>query len=280
MSLFRIAGFVLAISCLVLALSSNAIAGVVAVEVMQYASGGEATFNNPNSALGTPPSVVFGGAVNPFNPPFGEDHLLRLPPGASVTLRLSQPVAITGQPILGVFSNIGLIDVSPDGSGEAGNPAGTFSPLSVAQMWVSNDNLTFVPVNGGGLIEFDMPTNRWLDSPAWTNYFPQPGTTESNPFIAPPASTLSQGLAAFNGLPYAQMLPLFGGSSGGEWFTLAGLGLSEVQYVRFSVPTGLDPLFNRMILDSVTAVPEPGSVTLLVFAATVLMSRRRVSKVV
>ena len=69
-------------------------------------------------------------------------------------------------------------------------------------------------------------------------------------FSRPFAGTLSD----FNGLTYPQILQLLGGSGGGNWLDVTRTGLSSVEYVRFDVPAGAG---DRLVLDAVTAVPEP-----------------------
>lgn len=225
------------------------------------------TFINASAALGVPPAVVSGGAVTPFSPPFLDSNIVVVRPGGSLTLGLSSAVPVLGGLQLGVFSNIGLIDVSAGGTGVAGSPAGTFSAFPRALVSVSSDGTSFFPL-GAGPVTFSNPTNRFLDVAPWTGYSPQPGAVESDVFKA-----FFGGFSDFSGKTYAEMLPLFGGSAGGTWLDLSASGLSSVGFVRFEVPAGAD---YRLVLDAVTAVvPEPAGAALgLAVAGLLLVSRR------
>jgi hypothetical protein len=116
--------------------------------------------------------------VTPFSPPYLEENLVVVRPGGSLTLGLSASVPVVGGLQLGVFSNIGLIDVSADGSGVAGSPAGTFSAFPRAVVSVSADGVNFVPVSATP-VTFDRPSNAYLDVAPWTGYFPLPRTRSS-----------------------------------------------------------------------------------------------------
>ena len=260
-----------------IALCSFARAGVTTDLVASSNLGGETTFNNVNAALGVPPATTSFGATTPFNPNFGSDNIVRILPGGQITLRLSSPAPIdnTSAPELGVFTNIGLQDVSADGSGVAGNPAQPFSALPVARVRISDDNVNWHDVAGGALVTFRMIENGYTDTPPYTNYFATPGTTLADVYKAPPSAVRAAGLSAFNGMSFTQALAALDGSAGGEWIDLSGLGLTSFRYVRFEVPAGLDPVDNRMILDAITAVPEPSIIGMLLLGALSLSRKRR-----
>ena len=71
------------------------------------------------------------------------------------------------------------------------------------------------------------------------------------------------------------MVELLDGSAGGTWLDVSGAGLSAVQFVRFEVPAGTGA---RLVLDAVTAVPEPGAATVLCLALLSFVRRRRRSR--
>lgn len=226
------------------------------------------TFVDAAAALGLPPAVVSGGAVTPFSPAFGEENIVVVRPGGSLTVGLSGVVPVGVGLQLGVFSNIGVIDVSVDGSGVAGNPVGAFSAFPRAVVSVSGDGVSFVQV-GDGPVTFDRPTNRYLDVAAWTGYSPLPGVVESDVF-----KPFTGEFADLSGKTYGEMLAVFGGSAGGTWLDLSSTGLSEVRFVRFEVPAGAD---YRLVLDAVTAVvPEPSGVAGVLGVVAVVGLRRRV----
>jgi hypothetical protein len=70
---------------------------------------------------------------------------------------------------------------------------------------------------------------------------------------------------------FAQALALYDGSGGGTAVDIAAVGLSEVRYVKITVPQGsLDPVF----IDGFAVVPEPVSLSLLACAAVGMIVRR------
>ena len=248
-------------------------APVTASEVVSYAPGAaREDFRNALATLGLPTGDTTFGALTPFNPPFSNNQIVIVGPGGELTLRLSAPVApLPGAtPELGVFVNNGLIDVSPGGTGTAGTPASTFSPAPSARVSVSADGVQFVPLTPGplDLITFANPTNFYTDTHV-DNYSAPLGTTAAD-FSKPFTGTLS----SFDGLTYEQMVTLLNGSAGGIWLDLSGTGLSSVQFVRFEVPEGVN---TRLVLDAVTAVPEPGA-ALLAFAPLAALLKRRVRR--
>jgi hypothetical protein len=249
------------------------------------------TFDHADSALGLPNSDVGNdpytgrstGAMTPFNPPFMPQDIVRISAGGSLELHLSSAVQIlSGHRELGVFVNNGIADVTPGtnydsnfvcisgGTGTAGafqdNPSEIlFAPPPRALVYVKsaiNDPWTQV---GTGPITFENPTNAFTD-------------TLIDKLVAPPGSQPADDakpftgtLADFAGKTYPQMLTMLNGSAGGTWLDLDSTGLSQVQYVKFEVPQGAD---YRMVLDSVSGVPEPACLGLLILGGSVLTRRR------
>src|SRR5687767_6191166 len=241
-------------------------AAVTAVSVVDYQPGSATSFTNPAASLGLPAGDTSFGALTPFNPPFLDSQIVVVGAGGRLTLRLSSPVAAGGAgPELGVFANNGLIDVSDDGSGLAGNPAATFSPPPVALVSVSADGQTFVPL-GNQPITFGNPTNFYTDV-AIEDYSAPLGAAAAD-FSKPFTGTLS----SFNDLAYPQIVQLLNGSAGGTWVDVSGSGLPSIEYVRFDVPAGGG---QRLVLDAVTAVPEPTMGVCFVAAIPMLLRRRR-----
>jgi hypothetical protein len=240
-----------------------------AVNVVSYDAGATPApggFTVASAALGEPARFTglgaFPGAVTPFNPPYLTSEIVSIGEGGQLTLRLSHFVLTQGTaPHLGVFTNVGLIETDFP-NGQAGNPVGTFG-VDSAVVEVSADGALWQ--NLGELI-FDIPTNGYTDlaSP----FSEVPGTVESD-FLKPFAGTLSD----FNGLRYApEMLSLLNGSAGGKWLDLSGVALSQVGYVRFSVPddgdagTSLNFEIDGVAISRAavgTRVPEPGMVVLM-----------------
>jgi hypothetical protein len=261
-------------SAVAVSFSSISWGAITASTVINYASAGEPTFNDPASVLGLPPRSGPFGDLTPFSPNFGADNILRLISGGSVTLRLSSVVPNTGVARVGVYSNIGVIDASADGSGLAGIPAGSFSSFPSARVEISADGIDFVPITTG-LHRFDSPATGFTDTPAWTGYSPTGGQAPAQFDKVPPQAFVDGGLASLSGLTYPQMMTLLDGSAGGEWLDPTASGLASFEYVRFSVPFTAAPDV-RMILDAVVVgfVPEPTTLAVVASLGALALRRR------
>jgi hypothetical protein len=221
-------------------------------------------YTNASAALGAiTGDTGYGYALNPFNPPYDPSQIVAIGAGGQLTLHMASPVA-TGPAALGVFSNSGLDDAS-GGSGQAYNPATTLDedygetdPEAIVQVSPDDVNADFVSLNGGAPIVFTNPTNAYL------------GTQMANQF-----QPFTGDLASFNGLTFDQIKTLLNGSAGGTWLDLSGTGYSQINYVRFIVPG--DATYG-MVVDSVSAVPEPTIGLPLAVGTTALLRRRRSAK--
>ncbi len=223
----------------------------------------------------------FTSGLNPFNPPYDSSQILIVKAGGSITMKLSSPVPGTGQ--IGVFTNTGLLNTSAPVA-TASSPAATLGQPSQAIVSVSSDNVNFFPLFQNSVVALDAPSNYWLDATvtgasAGGFFFADQGlgTAAANQFqpfdlqdstTAPVAA--NDPLRKFSGLTYDQMLNLLNGSAGGTWFDLAGSNLASVQYIKFDVPAG-----DRLVLDSISATPEPGSLALLLVMGSLGLGRRR-----
>jgi hypothetical protein len=254
--------------------SPASFAQVVASEVVGYSNPSESTFNVASVALGLPPRSGPFGDLTPFNPNFGAANIVRIQPGGSITLKLSSAVPANASRTLGVVSNIGIADFSDTGTGVAGNPASSFSSFPVARVSVSDTGSTYVPLNAGNLITFNMPAAGFTNTPAYDNYSPTGGTIPSDFSKPTPALVQDGGFASFDGKSHSQILALLDGSGGGQWLSLGSSGLSSVQYVRFEVPSDA-PGGSRFILDAVVAVPEPTVLAIASAGALLALKRRR-----
>jgi len=249
----------------VLVAASPVLAAITGSEVVDYQPGSATSFTTPSAALGLPVGDTSFGALTPFNPPFAANQIVIVGSGGRLTLKLSAPVPATSAgPEVGVFVNNGLVDVSEDGSGRAGSLPTTFSPFPTALVSVSSDGQTFVPL-GGGPTTFTNPTNYYTDV-SINNYSAPLGSAAAD-FSKPFTGTID----SFAGLTYPQIVQLLGGSAGGNWIDVTPAGLASVQYVRFDVPAGGT---QRLVLDAVTAVPEPSAALLLAAGVALLMRRR------
>jgi hypothetical protein len=256
----------LVVLCTLTVAQSRSNGAVFADQVAGYTPGSApANFQNSQAALGPINGDTTFGGLNPFNPPFSGQHIVIIGAGGSLTLRLSEPVRTAGGSV-GVFVNNGLVDTSPDGSGRAGSPPATFSPPPRALVSVSSDGAAYVPLIVGP-VTFDNPTNAYLDT-AIDNYFQPLGSQladQGKPFFGH--------LSDFAGETFPQMRSRLAGSAGGTWLDLGGAPLEQVRFVKFDVPVGAN---YRMVVDSVSAVPEPAGVAVIIATfATALLRRPR-----
>ena len=197
-------------------------------------------FTTASAAVGSPERFTgegaFPGVVSPFNPPFGQNEIVSVGEGGHITLRLSHyAIPQAAGPEIGVFENVGLIDVNYP-NGEAGSPAGTFGALDSAIVEVSADGTQWVSL---GNITFDVPTNGYTD-------LTDPYGSEPPAACRAISRSRSLGsLSSFNGLRYSDasgpdMLELLAGSGGGKWLDISATGLSQVGFIRFSVADDLN----------------------------------------
>jgi hypothetical protein len=243
-------------------------------------------YTTASAAVGQPErftgEVMFPGVVSPFNPPFGANEIVSVGEGGHIVLRLSHyAIPQAAGPEIGVFENVGLVDVNYP-SGQAGAPAGTFGPLDSATVEVSEDGMEWVSL---GERTFDVPTNGYTD--LTDPYSSMPGGVPSDfqkPFLG--------SLSSFDGLRYwdasgSDILETLAGSGGGTWLDISTIGLPQVGFVRFSLDNDLDPNTSlNFELDAVSiasgavgspVVPEPATILQLLVATAwgVVLSRHR-----
>src|ERR1051325_1539725 len=245
-----------------LLLASASVGLVSTVQAASYADavvsynsgvGFAAGFTAPSAALGEPSRVtpgMFGGPVDPFDPPFLSSQIVSLGAGGALTVQFNSPIFNSPGHLYGldflIFGNAGF-DTGPDFNGVAngslfGHNAGT------TRVSVSADNVTYYELNPAF-------------APVVDALFPTDGVgdfqTPVNPLL---------GAAAFAGQDLAGVRNLYAGSGGGAGFDLAwardgggqSVNLPGVNFIRVEVLSG------KSEIDGFAAVvPEPGTVTLL-----------------
>jgi hypothetical protein len=261
------------------------LAGSVGQQVVSYAQGNVAPsladYNNLSAALGLPEADTgYYGALTPFNSNFSTTGILGIGAQGSATIRLSDPVAVNPQARIGVFSNASMMDVDPEnasdpitweftagGRGFAGNPPLVFGGGS-AIVSVSSDGIYFVPLSVTPTV-FNTPANSFLDNDI------NLGRGSLGSISADYFKPFNGAVSDFGGLRYRDplggpdILKLLDGSAGGQWLDISGVGLASVEYVRFDVPES-----SRMIIDAVTAIPEPIGASLLLAGLAMLRRKR------
>ena len=254
--------------------ASVAVAGdPFAVDVVDYVAGSGTIpdFNDASAALGsatryTGELTPFPGVVSPFNPAFGEDEIVSVGFGGSLTLRFDTVIRDSASNAFGidfiVFGNAGFIDTNFPG-GEVGSSPAMFGVGAEVRVEASADGTEW----------FDVQT-RHLD------LFPTLGYRDSSPFDEAAGSDLtdfrtamdpSLGLDDLAGLDYAGLVDVYGQSGGGVGFDLAGSGLAEASFIRLSYSGAEGETFE---IDAVSVVPGPGS-SAFTLAALLGATRRR-----
>ncbi len=245
-----------------------------AAEVIAYTSGSGAntTYADPQAALGAAPTDTgaFMGTtyyVTPFNAPYDAAENVSIGLGGSLTLRMENYILpVDGQPELGVMS-YQFFNQNNWPTGGTGTTATIFRPSQQAIVEVSEDGLAWSALNAGSPITLDIPANAFQDTA---------GTLPSD-YGLPFTGTVS----SFDGTSSIQTtLDVYGGSAGGTWLDISPTGLSQVGYVRFSVPGDAAASFELESLTTNTqaigtTVPEPASLSVLGLGALALLRRRK-----
>jgi hypothetical protein len=134
---------------LLVALCANIAHAQFANQVISYDPGSTPAFGGyttPATALGSPERVTgeifsFASDVTVFNPAFGTDEIVSVGEGGHLTLKLSNYVLPGTGAEIGVFSNVGILDIDFP-NGQVGNPAQTFGN-SIAEVAVSADGIAW-----------------------------------------------------------------------------------------------------------------------------------------
>lgn len=248
-----------------------------AVGVESFSSGSTAAagFDDPTTALGaaerfTGELLGFDSVVSPFSPAFGTDELFSIGEGGHLTLRLGEAAVDRPGHAFGVdlilFGNGGFIDAGFSG-GVPGTIAGSFS-INDVEFEVSENGTDFVSL--GTVREGEVPAMGYLDGGRFDT---TPGSllTDQRKAVDPSLTA-----ADFAGLDLAGVRSLYNGSAGGTGIDISGSGLSEVWYVRISVPDDLDAsTLLKSEIDAVIVVPGVGSLGVLGLGAVGATRRRR-----
>ncbi|MCY2928431.1 MAG: PEP-CTERM sorting domain-containing protein [Planctomycetota bacterium] len=245
--------------------------------------------SNPTTALGKPATFVVEpyqtGAdriVSPFIPPANEDQIVSIGKGGQITLRLNNYALVGAGREIGLFTNTLLFDTwveTPPGSWNYVPQGIVASPLTASGVHdvvvdVSEDGLAWTSL---GSVTVGMITNPFLNSA--TPYAASTAGLIEADYAKPFAGALDD----FAGKTYAEIKAALDGSAGGTWLDLSATGLTQVGYVRVSIPADDPSAAPHFELDAVSVngaltggtvpAPEPGTLALLALGACLLRRR-------
>ena len=214
-------------------------------------------FDDPTAALGAPtrltsPDSMFGGAVTPFNAPFGFDELVTIGHGGSLTLGFDKPVFDRnvdkeyGFDLL-VFGNSFFFDGDfPNGIvAGVGEEPGT---LEVSQN--GNDWFTVT-----AMADTAFPTMGYQDVTAAFEALAGSVPTNFHRPVDPALDPL--------GMTMPDLINAYAGSGGGTGVDIGPTGLDWIQYVRITNQNDLASMITPEI-DAISVVPEPAGLSIFV----------------
>jgi len=254
------------LTALITLLAASSHAGVYADSVVDYVPGNgvNSDYMNPASALGEPSRVtsgLFGGAVDPFAPPYLNTQVVSLGDGGSLTMQFSDSIHnFPGNPFgldFLVFGNSGfwVTNELDENFNFIGTPRTDAALLGYSegttQVWVSQDNITYFLLDPALAPTVDV-------------LYPTDG---SGDFQLPVDPNL--GRTDFAGLSLAEIRTLYAGSGGGAGFDISwaldetgqAVFLDSVNYVRVEVTSG------KSEIDAIVVVPEPSFWNLIALGA-------------
>ncbi len=190
-------------------------------------------FTLASSALGEPTRVsgqpFSPGVVSPFAAAWTPADVVSIGAGGFITIQLDAPATDDANHPFGidliVFGNSFFVDVAP--------------PFGVAGGLVSD----------GGIIDVSADGQSWheVTKAAADGLWPTLAFSDAGPYDVvggevpsdfrlpmDPTLTVEEAL----GLPWEELVALYGGSGGGRGIDLADLGLAHASYIRVRVPVG------------------------------------------
>jgi hypothetical protein len=219
-----------------------------------------ASYTNTSSVVGEPSRVtpgIWGGPVDPYNPPYVNSQLLAVGTNGTLTVHLGSPAVNSASNPYGidfiVFGGAGFSITNGDFSGGGITDGSIFNPRpGSVRVSVSSDNQTFYTLDSSL-------------APVFDKLYPTDG---SGDFNAPVNPNLKE--ADFAGKTLAEIRALYAGSAGGTGYDLdwaidangQRVHLDNAQFVRIDV---LDGSYEIDGFATVSPVPEP-STSILILA--------------
>ncbi len=215
-------------------------------------------FRMANAVLGEPtrftdPMGQYGGAVTPFNAPFGSNEIVTLNSGESITVKF--PVQVYDHPLSEHFGADFLVFGNAFYHMDFNTGRATGGVYSEpGQIEVSQDGITY----------FQILTS-FADTAFPTNGYRNP----TGPFDPPPTSPIPSDFGlpvnlsfSETGLTLAQIVAAYNGSGGGTPVDISSTGLPWIQYVRIHGATGGVEVDALSVVNPFPAPTPVGSVNL------------------
>jgi hypothetical protein len=206
-------------------------------------------YTNSAAVLGEPSRItpgMFGGPVDPFNPPYLREQIVSMGVGGSLTVRFDRPIFNNPSNPFGVdfiiFGNAGFVITNGNFSGGGITDGSLFGAnLGSTRVSVSQDNSTFFELN---------PSL----TPTLDGLFPTDGfgnfSVPVNPKLSP---------ASLAGSDLARLRTLYGGSGGGTGFDIDWARLANGQPARLESISAIrvEALSGVAEIDGFSNVSEP-----------------------
>jgi hypothetical protein len=230
-------------------------------------------FATPESALGEPARVtpgLYGGPVDPFNPPYLSSQIVSVGAGGSLTVQFSAPILNSPSHPFGldfnIFGNAGFIITNEF---DLNTYTWVGAPRTDGSMFGADATATRVSVSADGVNFYTLNPSL---APTVDSHFPTDG---SGDFGLPVNPALNAG--SFAGLDLAGIRTLYNGAGGGRGYDIAwaqdgdgnSVTLPGIEFVRVEVLAG------NAEIDAFAAVPEPTTLSLGVLAVGALLCGRR-----
>lgn len=222
-------------------------------------------YTNTSSVLGEPSRVtpgIYGGPVDPYNPPYLNTQLLAVGTNGSLTVQLGSPALNSASNPFGidfiVFGGAGFSITNGDFSGGGITDGTVFNPRpGSVRVSVSTDNQTFYTLDSSL-------------TPVFDKLYPTDGSGNFNLAVNPALTE-----ADFAGKNLTEIRALYAGAAGGmgydlNWATDANgqtIHLDSAQYVRIDV---MDGTYEIDGFATIGQVPEPATTALFITGLGVL----------
>ncbi len=225
--------------------------------VLSYAPGSNPAggYTNPLVALGSPERFTGEGvspsAVTPFQPCFLNTEIVSIGAGGHLTLEFDPPLLDHPGNPFGVDFIVFGNSFFTDGAFPFGSAAALAADGGTIEVTADGINWFVIP---NAIADGLFPTMGWVDSGPYSSIA---GLTPADQRLPVNPALTTNDLV---GLPYNELVALYGGSAGGAGVDLATVGLSQVRAIRIAVSAGLNPNVEIDAIARVRPVTHPADI--------------------